>query len=393
MFEYPLPVLAVDAERILIETKGRSEGYLTVKNSGGQTLSGRIVSRARSLAFTPSEFAGNETRIKYVFDPGPSDGWKPGDVLETFAIISSNGGERKIPVTIRLTQMALATQEGPCIVNLSEFYEYAQTSAANAKKLFVESDFYMFLLSAGYPFMEAYEILHTDFNRERALDSFFILSGFKPKTEMHIPIKRLRFAIKHGETEPIQGSFIVQKTDSGYYETPLTKLTRAPWLKLSVERLISSDFNEANATIVKFAIDPARVPGAYERERVALGQEPNKDDSNVVEIIARRQKPLAFKLDREAYRFEDKGTVEVINNTGEDLIVEPFCQEPYVKFAAKQYIVEERSGIPFEIRLGAFMAAQVVFRKIPYLKTTIELKAYWKKSAVKRNVPLTVGKW
>jgi hypothetical protein len=151
----------------------------------------------------------------------------------------------------------------------------------------------------------------------------------------------------------VYGSFMVQKTDGGYFETPITVKNKVPWLNVSGDRIISSDFNEANAAMVKFSIDPLKVEGRYGRESVVIGHETGQDATNEVDIVFRRMTPLLLRLDREAYRFEDKGMVEVINNTGIDLLVELFCKESYVRFTARKFYVGERNGIPFDILSSA----------------------------------------
>lgn len=390
-FEYPLPMLSVSTDMLLIETKDRYEGRFTVKNTGGSLLSGRILSRTRSIVFEPSQWEGNEAVITYRFTPEASDGWKPGDVLDTCAVVCSNGGEKKIHITIRLTKMAIATDEGITVANIRDFYDYAAAYPSQARRLFVDSEFYMLLLATGFEYIEAYELLHKDMNRERALDNFFILAGFKRKTTLTLPKTYLEFTRKPNETSMIYGNFLVQKSDAGYLEAPLTPQNGAPWLTLSSERLITSDFNEANTAMVKFNIDPLSVKGRYARETVSVG--PQEQDAVRVEIVFKRQTAFTARLSRESYRFDDHGAIEIVNNTGGDLVLELFCEDSYIRFAARKYPVGERLEIPFDVKLSAFMTAQMMFRRMPFLRTVIELRTVCRDAVVRTKLPLTVGEW
>lgn len=392
-FEYPLPVLSVNTDLLVIETKDRYEGWIKIKNTGGSTLSGRILSRSRSITFEPSTWESNEADIAYRFTPDASDGWKPGDVLDTCAIICSNGGEKKIHITVKLTKMAITTPENITVANVRDFYDYAAKYPAQARRLFTDSEFYMLLLATGFEYMEAYEQLHKDMNRDRAMDNFFILAGLKKKTSLSVPKRYLEFTRKPIDTAMIYGNFLVHKSDSGFFEAPLTTQNNAPWLALSADRLITSDFNDADAAVVNFSIDPLRIRGRYAREMVIIGAEAETDGENAVELVFKRLAPLTVRLPREAYHFEDQGVVEVVNNTGGDLLLELFCEDSFVRFAARKYYVGERHEVPFDIKLSAFMAAQLMFRKLPFLRTSIEVKTVYRDTVLRKKLPITVGEW
>ena len=406
-FEYPLPELSVETDGLMIETKAAYENSFKIKNTGGSVLSGKIFSRSRSIAFEPAAWEGNDVEIRYRFTPDAADGWKPGDAVETCAVISSNGGEKKLPITIRLTQMAIISEEGATIANIKDFYEYALTNPAQARKMFVDSEFYMLLLATGFEYMEAYEALHKDLNRERALDNFFILSGLKKKTGLTVPNRLVEFTRKPGDDNMVYGNFLIQKTDNGFCEASIAKQNNGEWLTLPAERVITSDFNEADTAMIKFSIDPLRVKGRYAREVITIGGSDSRarkegdgiaapsgvDAQAYVEVIFRRLQAVEFRLSREAYRFEDKGAVEIINNTGADLRVDLFCEDSFVRFAEKSYTVSERGEIPFTVKLSAFMTAQLMFRKMPFLRAAIEVSAVWRGKVVRRRLPFTVGEW
>jgi hypothetical protein len=387
--EYPLPVLSVDADFLQIETKDVSEGHFKIKNTGGAVLSGYILSRSACIKFEPSEWEGNDITIAYRFDPAEAGGIKPGDDYETTAYICSNGGEKKLPITIKLIKMAITTPEERVITNIRDFYEYAQDYPAGARRLFTDSEFYMLLLTTGYGYMEAYEMLHKDLNRDRAMDNFFILSRLKEKTALTVQHPYLEFIRKCNENDIIRGHFLVRRSDNGFVEAPVTAAANAPWLRILTQRLISSDFNEANTAMVNFTIDPLQIGGRYAGEKVTVGL----DEANTVALVFKRAAPLSVRLDRDAYRFDDQGTVFIANNTGGELLVELFCKESFIRFEARRYMAGERYEIPFGVKLSAFMSAQLLFRKLPFLKATIEVKTVYRDQLIKKQLEIVVGKW
>jgi len=385
-FDHPIPSLGVGIDAINIETKDRHEGNFTIKNLGGGVLSGKILSRCPGLVFTPTQWEGNRQTITYTFN-ATAAGLATGQGIEGHVFVSSNGGETKIPVTARLAKMSIATAEGNTIANLQDFYEYAQTHPANARRMFVDSEFYMLLLALGYEYMEVYESLHKDSNRERALDNFFILSGLKGKTTMFMRNKGLEFVQKPYDTSMLYGSITVQKSDMGYIEAAITTKNNSPWLNFYASRLIQSDFDEDLTAVVNFSIDPLKVYRSYARELVNIGPD------NTIEIEYRRTAPVILRLNRIALRYEDSGVIEVINNTGSDVRIEVFCPESFVRFSAKSYLVGEYGEIPFDVKPSAFLSAQLFFRKLPYMKTAIEIKAMAPGLMHNKQIPLIVGEW
>jgi hypothetical protein len=311
---------------------------------------------------------------------------KPGEVLDTAAYVCTNGGEKKIPISIKLIKMAITAPEGQTIGNIRDFYDYAQTHPVQAQRLFTNSEFYMLLLATGYPYMEAYEMLHRDTNRERAMDNFFILSRLKPKTTLTVERRHVAFIRKPYETEPVFGHFLAQKSDGGFVEAPISVKRNAPWLNVSAHRLISSDFNEANTAMVNFNIDPQKIDGRYAAATISVGTEE-------VDVVFKRTNPLSVRLNREAFRFEDSGVIEIANDTGGEIWVDVFCKDSFVRFSAKKFPVGESYEIPFDIKLSTFMSAQLLFRKLPFLKTVIEVKTIYRDRLVKKNLEIAVGKW
>jgi len=393
-YENPLPVLSADTDALEIETTDVHKGKIFLKNAGGGVLKGCILSRLPGLSFEPSEFEGNSQTINYTFNAAPA-GLGIGETVNSRFFITTNGGEKEIPVSVKLTKMSIPTPDGYTIANISDFYEYSLTHPTQARRLFTDSEFYMLLLASGYEYMEVYESLHKDANRERAMDNFFILSGLKGRTGLEIVGENiLEFSQPPGKFDIISGSFQVKKSDKGYVEAPLVLRDEVPWLTFSSGKLNATDFDETNTATVKFSIDPAKIESTFVREQVIIGVEAAETGRNIIEIIYRRLPPLVLRLNRNTYRYSDRGTIEVINNTGVNMQIGVFCPENYIRFAARTFpMMGVRGEIPFEIKLSAFMNAQMMFRKLPYMETFIEIKAKIPGQEFKRKLPIVVGEW
>jgi hypothetical protein len=390
-YENPTPVLSADVDSLFIETKDTHTGKISIKNNstGGEELRGHILSRCRGLSFEPMEFTGNAV-ISYTFN-AQAAGLGIGEAIHSRFFIASNGGELEIPVSAKLTKMSIATPDGHTIANIRDFYEYSQKQPAQARRLFTDSEFYMLLLASGYEYMEVYESLHKDANRERAMDNFFILSGLKEKTQLSVigdygeSGNRLEFSQAPGNLSPITGEFHVKKSDAGYAEAPL--IHNAPWLTLSSGKLATTDFDETNTATVTFTIEPSKIKNAFAQETVQVGA------GAEIEIVFRRLPPLVLRLSRNAYRFSDHGILEVINNSGTNMEISVFCRDNYIRFAANSSTVGARTEIPFNVKLSTFMNAQMIFKKTPFMQTDIEVTAKIDGRETKKILPVIVGEW
>jgi len=384
-FEQPLPVLEVSTDAISLETKDTATGVLTIKNAGGGTLKGYVAPRHRALTFEPDHWEGNTAKLRYTFNPAHAD-MTLGESFTTQLFVCSNGGEMVLPVIVKLTKMAITTRDGQVLANVKEFYEYALAHPSGARQVFTDSEFYMLLLAVGYPFMEVYESLHKDANRERAMDNFFILSGLKEKTTIALPNHHFVYDRPPSFEEKIHGYITVEKSDAGFYEGTIDKENHVSWLTLSANRLIPADFDEDNRARINFTIDPTKIRTIHAHERVYIGE-------HVAEITFRRLPPLTARLNRDAYRFDDKGVIEIANHTGEDLTIEVFCADAHIRFNAQRFVVGKFHEIPFTVKLSTLMNAGRLFRKTPYLHTKIEIKG--KKSGWEQKLTLhvNVGEW
>ena len=385
-YELPLPTVEIDTDIISIET-GHHDGSFTISNTGGGTLSGRILSRNPGLSFTPASWTGNSQTVIYTFSPDET-GLPPG-ITNTTVYITSNGGEIPLPIRINSSPMTILTTEGPSISSIQDFYNYALSYPAAARRLFTSSEFYMLLLSTGYEYMDIYEHLHKDVNRERAMDNFFVLSGLKGKTKLTLSTQRIDFA--SGPTGKLQRAFQVQKSDTGYADAPVTALGGAGWLEVSTGRLSFADFDANNRATVRITLDPKLIPGAFAREQIMVGPAP--DPGNILEITFRRLAPFNVRLNRQGFRYEDKGSIEVENNTGSNIRIDLHSRDRYVRFYAQSHMAGAVHSIPFEIRPSAFASAQRIFRRLPYVATYIDVRVHSHGRVFHERLHLKIGEW
>ncbi len=382
-FEYPLPILAIDTDKIVIETSELYEGSLLVKNAGGGTLSGRITSNVSGLTFSPDTFDTNETRVYYNFT---LDLYKTGDIIHSNAVIMSNGGEKYIPIYIKILFPTLVTKEDAVLTDLNDFYDYALKYPAAARQLFVSRDFMIWLVNINYEFPEIFEQLINDPNKERALDNFFILSKLKSRASLAFFDKRLEVRLKPGEKSMYYGSFQLTRLGHGYIEASLHLKNDAPWLRLGRTEISGGDFGTADTLSVSYSVDPLQLKSRFASETVCIAGEGGLE----LPVAVKTYSPISFRLSKETFIFQDVGEVLVYNNTGVDATVELSCKDSYVKFKARRFFVGAYGQIPFDIKITALQHAQFVLKKQPCVNTEIYIRAVYGSSVVTRTLRVTV---
>lgn len=363
-FEYPLPVIKLGQDKLKIKTDRKYRGEIQIHNTGGGILEGRLLSNLKGLGFEPPEFSGN-AKITYTLN---LTGVKPGDKILSSILVLSNGGEVKLPVEIQIVRPPFMTPENIPITSLEDFLTYSKEHSTTAGLLLPSAEFKNWLMSASYPFMEAYELLTGDPNKERALDNFFIISGLKERTTIVALEDKADFDIRPYETEPIPAALPVRKNIWGHFEGELKVRHGSPWLTLMSSRLTSEDFNENHTALIRYHIEPALLEQPFNRDSIMIGE------LLEIPVTVKKRPGLAFALSKESYAFQDSGEILVKNLSGKDLILEITPQDDFVRFEGKRYFVSDVAAIPFQTKITGLQAAQLLLKKQPVIQTNIQIK-------------------
>ena len=381
LYEHPLPSLKPDVDRIETEATGGVTGSFTIKNKGGGVLSGVILSNSKALAFSPAEFSGRASTINYTIDVSQ---YGPGDELRTSAVIMSNGGERTLPVSVRIVPARIETAEGARLTGLTDFAEYAKEHPVSARALFVSEDFNNWLAALGYPHMDSFADVVKDADPERALDNFLIISGLKTKSYAVPETDRITAAVNPFERTPFTGELRVTKNGWGYLDCAVSVKNGAKWLKTGKSRLTSHDFDVTGVAVLTYYVSPAFLTDSLCRETLTIGD-------YEVTVYAGALPPVSCAMPRDSFRPGDGGSISITNNTGRDLTMEIIPDDGFMKFEGRRYFVGKYAEIPFEIRLNALQTAQLRLTKQPVVRTGVTVGVAEEHIDYKKRFELTVG--
>ncbi|MDR1560611.1 MAG: DUF5717 family protein, partial [Clostridiales bacterium] len=288
-FEYPLPELSADIDEIEAETHSVYEGSFFIRNTGGGRLSGRITPRNACAEFTPTEFDGPR-RVYYRIS---AEGYSAGDVIRTGAVLTSNGGEKYIPITLTITAASIQTDEGVTITTMRSFADYARRYPDSAADLLNTLDFRRLLQRNRFEFMNAYEHILSDKDRPRALECLLRLSGLKKAAKINALQKHTEVRLNPFQREVYFGRIPIQKEGWGYIEDKVFAKNGSRWLKpLST---VASALEESG--MFNFSIDPSKLPGRYASDSLVFAENPEAE----AVITAIRQPYFKARTNKESY--------------------------------------------------------------------------------------------
>ena len=383
--EYPLPRLSVVSCDLTIDESTR-KAMIKLKNVAGGTLVGKIVSSAKCLKFEPEEWSGNRAEIVCVFSFLLEDKWYPGDTRSFRAVVKSNGGEEVLQITARLAKMSIRTKSNSSIATLADFFAYAQVAeVAEIAAIFTSPEFAKLLTVANFPYIDVYKTLITQSDLPKALDDFFILAGLKKHTDIFVA----KNEIEHNSIDNgmIQANFIVEKSDAGHVDAKIvTSFPKSHWLTIKTKTV---KFNENKAEI-RYAIDPLLITNRYVRERIII-QTPAR--CLPINIVFKRSSPFTAVLNRQGFTYNDNGFVTITTPLKRPLKIHILSNSSFVRFYQLEYSVDGEIKIPFTIKLPTLQAAQMLFRKIPALSATINIKAEYKGKIITKSLKLTAGEF
>ncbi len=397
--EYPLPKIKCSIDKLIIESPGQFESYFYIENIGNGLLEGSIFANSSFIKFEPLTFSGNKVKINYVLE---MKRYKISDIIRAEAVIISNGGEVVLPIIIKIVAHGVYTKNGVKISSLKDFLNYSKKYPLEAKEFFSSNEFYFWLVSTGYEFMDIFDTIARDSNKERAMENFLILNKLKKKPSLLVSKTEIEHVIEYSNREILNFSLPIKKTGKGYiYERVYTQ-DESNWLAISKDNINSSDFEiipAANAnginddetsgyelTKLNYFINTALISKSVSN-KILIG------DSISINISVRRKSALIAKASKEMFSFEDSGTINIINNCNKDIVIETYSDDSFIKLEGKRYFIGETAKIPFNIKFSALQLAQLALKKQPIVNTEIYIKANVDYGIIKKTINLTIGEF
>ncbi len=383
-FEYPLPGIAADIERISFETSGPVEGSFTVSNTGGGELNGYITSDTDSVVFSPSKFEGNTVEVAYRLN---MDVYKPGEYIDSSVIVVSNGGELVIPVKIEIIPPEIYARDGTRITSLMDYMFYVKQNPVASRQLFTQKEFMMWLVSMNYEHIELYERFITDSNKERAVDNFLVLNKLKRKAKLSIVEKDIVIKVRPYDNEPLTGVIPVKISGWGHVDLNAAQAVKNNRMKLLCEKISFSDFDENGIFDLTFVVYPGLIKKPLCFEKVIFSGD--IEESCLITVI--KENAIEVSMSKECYGTDDSGKLHVKNRTLRDIMLGIVCSDSFVKFSGKRYLIGAEASIDFDVKLSALQSAQMSLKKQSIVNSVITVKSLTEGIRYQKDIVIDVG--
>lgn len=383
IFEYPLPKIEIDTDKITINMNDSANGYINIKNIGGGKLSGRIVSNTECVVLLEEQFEGNNLSIEYQVIPSI---YNSGDFIKSEIIIISNGGEVIIPVFITVSNFDYLLCNTEKVYNIKQFYNYYLKNNKEAIRIFNSFEFMIWLKNIDFQHIEITESFLKDTNKHRGIDNFFVISKVKDKATFDLEEITYKYRYFEINEDDIIGNIPLNMIGKGFFETDVFVLNDCDWIVLDNNKVFSKDFNNDGKLDFKFKIIKSKLKENFQTAKIKF----NKIEKYVnVEVV--KKQPLQIILEREYYEVNDIGKLKIINNLGKDIIIEILPKDTFIRFEGEKYLIGKYTEIVFEIKLSAFLKAQIDFTKKPYIETDILIRSNLEDSIFKEKKTIFIG--
>lgn len=389
-FEYALPLIKASVEEVRLRAARDVRGSFEVRNGGGGTLEGTLVSDQKGMAFSPADFSGNKVMVEYRLALGD---YKPGDEIVCKIIILSNGGELSIPVHVTVTPRSLTTDDGVVLATPQDFLAYAQANLVEAARAFARKDFAEWLTALpGGVNMELYEHLKFDANKERAVDNFLVCHGLKERGLLSLETDSADITVQPGQKDMVNGVVGVLLSEWGFVEATAHITTHAkegaPWLRLITSRLTSQSFDKNGAAYIDYVINPTLLGGSRAYADISVK---SAGQTLTHRLFVKTLPVLGVNLNKNAFLPSDNGKVVVENNTGADMVVEVMPKHDFIRFEGKRYLIGGRADVPFEVRLAPNRLPAMVGDDVFFIRSEILIKTIHNGNLFTRTLEIGVG--
>ncbi|MDR1067310.1 MAG: DUF5717 family protein [Clostridiales bacterium] len=358
-FDYAPPVVKLSVERI--RARVGESGAFTIENAGGGKLSGFISSNLLSMMFSSCKFSANSFTARYEI---ADDAW-PGD--DYAVIVTTNGGERVIPVSIKPPGRLLSAKSGVC--SLDDFVSLAKNDPAKAEKLFDAPEFREWLSDVDERFglpLNIYDKMKEDVNKARAMDNFLIARGLKRRALVFPEKSFVRLSARPNAAEYLTGEISVKRSEWGYMRKEVKVTKGSAWLEASPSEITAASFKDDKAA-VRYRANTGMVSSKAVTGAIIVG-------NAKVTFFLRRMDVLNVKFSKPFYEFGETGFLQYMNNAGAEIIISLRPVGNLIKFEADSFQVKREGRIPFKVTSSPFAVGRAALSKKPFLTCDLIVK-------------------
>lgn len=234
-YDYEIPGLEVSEQKIEVELPSGEwqSGEICFGASDARKIQGIVISSNSRVELGRNQFNGSAVSIPYQIC---TDGMKDGDQVESEIVISSNAGEKIIPVRIRIKDTKIRSSIGP-VQNLQDFARLSMKDFREAFQMFNSRQFYRLLEHESRKMEALYRGMSQNPVTYQHLEEFLIASGEKKPVCLEIKKRtRASYCLDHS----MKDYLTVLKSGWGYVRMEIE--VRGDFLEVDKRVVTSEDF-------------------------------------------------------------------------------------------------------------------------------------------------------
>ncbi|MCL2852368.1 MAG: DUF5717 family protein [Defluviitaleaceae bacterium] len=389
--EYPLPKLSVSGDnlindKLIIETTpAGTSGALVIKNAGGQTLEGSLVSAGPMLVLDNTEFRANQFRLAYKV---PAGSYAMGEIVHTSILLTTSGGERVVPVIIKVVPRVLEL-DGARLGSLKDFAAYARKQPQAAAAAFVSDEFANWLKEHDTEHIDIYESMRAAPNVRLALESFLVMHKLKNPVALSVhggPVI-LEHEIIERATTPVHGVITLQRQLWGSFETEAKVKYSSAWLSLAKDIITEEDFAGGNTAGLAYSIDPTKIRSGRVSESIVIG-------STEIGIKVKAGPAFECRVNNAYLKTGSRGALVIRNLSGAPASLELSVSDSFIRLDYKDTVLDVPPGgseVGFTAKLSPIQSAQMLIKKQPTISGELHVRITQGERVFNKNLSITIG--
>lgn len=213
IIEYDVPKLNIGAKQIDVEMEegGYFRGTFTIISENDLEMKAIIYSTSEKVIVENPQFVGKKYIVRYLVY---GETLVSGETLQGEFHIVTNGGEYKVPYTVRADKPVFSTVYGQ-ISDYKQFAELVRTDAMEGYKVFDSPKFKEIIIGNRYRDRALYEGVRKGSSDKVALEEFLIGIGEKEPVVFRVQEESVEF---ERPAEPVRQSLTILKNTWGYLD-------------------------------------------------------------------------------------------------------------------------------------------------------------------------------
>ncbi len=374
------PKLKLSKNEIVIDTNYSNVGNIKIENIAGGFLNGEIVKYDDFIELSTNIVDKNLIVLDININKELINGIK--NIDSTLKVLT-NGGDKLVNVKVINETLSYKVNEVTKLYSLKDLFSFYKKTPEEVQTFFEKKDFEQWLKSFDDNIIRIYDYVKNDENILKRIDNFFVLLGFKTKTEIRPVVNELLVEIMPFEDKDYKGSFKVKKDDNGYCDCNLY-ISKNAFIKLDKLEIKNEDFDDDNEFEVFFEIDIEKLK--TKREDIIINI-----NNFLLKIIIKKISKVHISINKSIYKESEVGFILIEDNFKSPIKYTATTNNKNIVILNPNGKTDISNKIEFVIKFTKFNKGVFKFFNQPYFDGVIDVVLENEKFKLKKEMNITIA--